>query len=81
MNHASPHTARHVHQHEHEHEHEHDSGDHSEILDLDADVLAEHIASITAWLPVGSGPRRIVDLGCGTRPAASLCSIAFPGQR
>ncbi|WP_328690997.1 class I SAM-dependent methyltransferase [Streptomyces phaeochromogenes] len=79
MNHASPHTARHVHQHEHEHEHEHDSGDHSEILDLDADVLAEHIASITAWLPVGSGPRRIVDLGCGTGAGSLALLDRFPG--
>ncbi|MFD9192580.1 class I SAM-dependent methyltransferase [Streptomyces phaeochromogenes] len=77
MNHASPHTARHV--HEHEHEHEHDSGDHSEILDLDADVLAEHIASITAWLPVGSGPRRIVDLGCGTGAGSLALLDRFPG--
>ncbi|WP_405570281.1 class I SAM-dependent methyltransferase [Streptomyces phaeochromogenes] len=75
MNHASPHTARHVHQHEHEH----DSGDHSEILDLDADVLAEHIASITAWLPVGSGPRRIVDLGCGTGAGSLALLDRFPG--
>lgn len=75
MNHASPHTARHV----HEHGHEHDSGDHSEILDLDADVLAEHIASITAWLPVGSGPRHIVDLGCGTGAGSLALLDRFPG--
>ncbi|MCX4561842.1 class I SAM-dependent methyltransferase [Streptomyces phaeochromogenes] len=75
MNHASPHTARHV----HEHEHEHDAGDHSEILDLDADVLAEHIASITAWLPVGAGPRRIVDLGCGTGAGSLALLDRFPG--
>ncbi|MEU9882353.1 class I SAM-dependent methyltransferase [Streptomyces phaeochromogenes] len=72
MNHASPHTARHG------HEHEHDAGDHSEILDLDADVLAEHIASITAWLPVGSGPRRIVDLGCGTGAGSLALLDRFP---
>jgi SAM-dependent methyltransferase len=72
MNHASPRTAR------HEHEHEHGSGDHSEILDLDADVLAEHIASITAWLPVGSGPRHIVDLGCGTGAGSLALLDRFP---
>ncbi|MFG2348141.1 class I SAM-dependent methyltransferase [Streptomyces phaeochromogenes] len=86
MNHASPHTARHVHEHEHEHEHEYeyeyehgrDAGDHSEILDLDADVLAEHIASITAWLPVGADPRRIVDLGCGTGAGSVALLDRFP---
>lgn len=74
MNHPSPHTARHV----HEQEHEHDAGDHSEILDLDAEVLAEHIASITAWLPVGSGPRHIVDLGCGTGAGSLALLDRFP---
>lgn len=77
MNHASPHTARHV----HEHEHEHDAGDHSEILDLDADVLAEHIASITAWLPVGAAPAASWIWAAGPEPAALLCSTAFPGRR
>jgi ubiquinone/menaquinone biosynthesis C-methylase UbiE len=38
----------------------------AEILDLDAEVLAEHTASITAWLPVTATPRQILDLGCGT---------------
>ncbi|MCZ4511491.1 methyltransferase domain-containing protein [Streptomyces sp. ActVer] len=70
MNHASPHTASHV--------HEHDAGDHSEILDLDAEVLAEHIASITAWLPVGAGPRHIVDLGCGTGAGTLALLERFP---
>ncbi|MFI6281261.1 class I SAM-dependent methyltransferase [Streptomyces sp. NPDC050988] len=77
MNHASPHTASHV--HEYEYEYEHDAGDHSEILDLDADVLAEHIASITAWLPVGAGPRHIVDLGCGTGAGSLALLDRFPG--
>ncbi|QQM40202.1 class I SAM-dependent methyltransferase [Streptomyces liliifuscus] len=75
MSHPSPHTAHHV----HEHEHEHGAGDHSEILDLDAEVLAEHIASITAWLPVGTGPRRIVDLGCGTGAGSLALLDRFPG--
>jgi hypothetical protein len=38
----------------------------AEILDLDAEVLAEHTASIIEWLPVKASPRWIVDLGCGT---------------
>ncbi|MEU5342656.1 MULTISPECIES: class I SAM-dependent methyltransferase [unclassified Streptomyces] len=71
MNHPSPHTASHG--------HERHAGDHSEILDLDAEVLAEHIASITAWLPVGAGPRRIVDLGCGTGAGSLALLDRFPG--
>jgi len=73
MNHLSPHTASHVHEHDAV-----DAGDHSEILDLDAVVLAEHIASITAWLPVGSGPRHIVDLGCGTGAGSLALLDRFP---
>ncbi|WP_438291200.1 helix-turn-helix domain-containing protein [Streptomyces sp. HUAS TT7] len=44
MTHASPHTA-------HDHRHETDGAGRAEILDLDAEVLAEHTASITASLP------------------------------
>lgn len=76
MNHPSPHPAPHgAH---HVHEHEHDSGDQVEILDLDAEVLAEHLASITAWLPIGTGPRRIVDLGCGTGAGTLALLERFP---
>ncbi|MET7779227.1 class I SAM-dependent methyltransferase [Streptomyces mirabilis] len=76
MNHPSPHPAPHgAH---HVHEHEHDTGDQVEILDLDAEVLAEHLASITAWLPIGTGPRRIVDLGCGTGAGTLALLERFP---
>ncbi|MFF1739274.1 class I SAM-dependent methyltransferase [Streptomyces mirabilis] len=84
MNHPSPHTAphgaHHVHEQEQEqeHEHEHDTGDQAEILDLDAEVLAEHLASITAWLPIGTSPRRIVDLGCGTGAGTLALLERFP---
>lgn len=74
MNHPFPHTAS----HEHELVHVHDAGDHSEILDLDAEVLAEHIESITAWLPVGAGPHHIVDLGCGTGAGTLALLDRFP---
>ncbi|MFH9573931.1 class I SAM-dependent methyltransferase [Streptomyces sp. NPDC017454] len=69
----------HTHRHPHHHgngghhlghgqggHHEGSNGGQAEILDLDAEVLAEHIASITAWLPLKGEPRHIVDLGCGT---------------
>src|SRR5258708_32900277 len=76
MNHPSPHTAHHgAHP---VHRHEHDAGDQAEILDLDAEVLAEHIASITAWLPIETSPRRIVDLGCGTGAGTLALLERFP---
>lgn len=50
----------------------------AEILDLDAEVLAEYIASITAWLPVKAAPRRIVDLGCGTGAGTLALLKRFP---
>lgn len=49
----------------------------AEILDLDAEVLAEHTASITAWLPLHA-PRHIVDLGCGTGAGTFALLDRFP---
>ena len=68
------HTA-HDHQHTHDHAHTHDQ---AEILDLDAEVLAEHTASITAWLPVERAPRHVVDLGCGTGTGTFALLTRFP---
>ncbi|MGC9669324.1 class I SAM-dependent methyltransferase [Planosporangium sp. 12N6] len=64
MSHAHIHTPQHSGSHGHHHEHGTDGQ--AEILDLDAEVLAEHTASITAWLPLRTSPHHIVDLGCGT---------------
>lgn len=58
-----------------------DSTDQAEMLDLDAEVLADHIASITAWLPVEAGPRQIVDLGCGTGTGTFALLARFPEAR
>ncbi|MFE3113633.1 class I SAM-dependent methyltransferase [Kitasatospora indigofera] len=55
-----------------------DTHDQTELLDLDAEVLAEHTASVIAWLPVGPGPRRIVDLGCGTGAGTLALAERFP---
>ncbi|TCP56754.1 methyltransferase family protein [Tamaricihabitans halophyticus] len=54
---------------------------HAEILDLDAEVLAEHTAAITAWLPVNADPHAIVDLGCGTGAGTFALLDRFPGAR
>lgn len=72
------HTAHHDAPHGH---HQHPTGGHTEILDLDAEVLAEHTASITAWLPLETGPRQIVDLGCGTGAGTFALLSRFPDAR
>jgi SAM-dependent methyltransferase len=70
-------TPSHAHGHGHGHT---DDGQAAmaEILDLDAEVLAEHTASIISWLPVDDGPRRIVDLGCGTGVGTFALLARFP---
>ncbi|SEK57717.1 class I SAM-dependent methyltransferase [Streptacidiphilus jiangxiensis] len=56
--------------------------DHAEILDLDAVVLADHLASIVSELPVAiAGPRRVVDLGCGTGAGTFALLDRFPDAR
>ncbi|WP_440081352.1 class I SAM-dependent methyltransferase [Streptosporangium sp. LJ11] len=62
----------------HGHHHEQDTSGQAEILDLDAEVLAEHTASITAWLPLKTSPRQIVDLGCGTGAGTFALLDRFP---
>ncbi|MDJ1134898.1 class I SAM-dependent methyltransferase [Streptomyces iconiensis] len=69
------HTA---HRHGADHGHDHDHDDQTEILDLDAEVLAEHIASLIAWLPVGAEPRHVADLGCGTGVGTFALLKRFP---
>ncbi|WP_410809262.1 class I SAM-dependent methyltransferase [Micromonospora sp. 067-2] len=57
---------------------EHGTDGQAEILDLDAEVVAEHTASITAWLPLTTSPRQIVDLGCGTGAGTFALLDRFP---
>lgn len=81
MNQAHPHTLHpgpQDHGPQHGRHHEHDAGVQAEILDLDAEVLAEHMASIAAWLPLKSAPRHIVDLGCGTGAGTFTLLERFP---
>jgi SAM-dependent methyltransferase len=87
MTHASSSYAAHDGAHHHL-PHEPDADGQAEILDLDAEALAEHLASITAWLPLatasetqGKGPRHIVDLGCGTGAGTFALLARFPEAR
>ncbi|WP_330232894.1 class I SAM-dependent methyltransferase [Nocardia sp. NBC_00508] len=50
----------------------------AEILDLDAEVLAEYTTAIAAWLPVQAAPRSIVDLGSGTGAGTFTLLAHFP---
>ncbi|MER5870316.1 class I SAM-dependent methyltransferase [Streptomyces sp. NPDC002044] len=78
MTHSPPHAA-HGGAHHPAARHTPGSDDQAEILDLDADVLAGHTASLTAWLPVAAGgPRHIVDLGCGTGAGTFALLARFP---
>lgn len=70
MTHPSPHTAHSA--------QEHDAGDLSELLDLDAEVLAGHLASLVARLPVTDTPRHLLDLGCGTGAGTFALLDRFP---
>ncbi|MER6949120.1 class I SAM-dependent methyltransferase [Nonomuraea sp. NPDC000554] len=74
MTHAYPHTS---HGDPH-HQPQVDADGQAEILDLDAEVLAEHIASVAEWLPVETSPRHIVDLGCGTGAGTFALLARYP---
>ena len=50
----------------------------AQILDLDAEVLAEQIAAIVAWLPVETAPGEILDLGAGTGAGSLALLSRFP---
>ncbi|MFD3791854.1 class I SAM-dependent methyltransferase [Streptomyces cyaneofuscatus] len=76
MTHA--HTPSHGPSPSHSHSPSHDSHGEAEILDLDAQVLAEHLTALTGWLPVQAPPRRIVDLGCGTGTGTFALLDRFP---
>ncbi|QWF77813.1 class I SAM-dependent methyltransferase [Amycolatopsis sp. CA-230715] len=59
-------------------QHHHDVDAKVELLDLEAEALAEHTAAITAWLPIEADPRKIVDLGCGTGAGTFALLARFP---
>ncbi|MFJ9684696.1 class I SAM-dependent methyltransferase [Streptomyces bacillaris] len=64
--------------HAHGHAHTSDHHGEGEILELDAQVLAEHTAALIDRLPLQAPPRRIVDLGCGTGAGTFALLDRFP---
>jgi len=61
-------------------QHAHDASP-AQVLDLDAEVLAEHLATVTAWLPVQTAPAEILDLGAGTGAGSFALLRQFPDAR
>ncbi|MFJ4341512.1 class I SAM-dependent methyltransferase [Streptomyces sp. NPDC088915] len=80
--HAHDASAGHSHGHDAPHGHSHSRSrsaeDQAELLDLDAEVLAEHLADLVSWLPVRTPPREIVDLGGGTGAGTFALLDRFP---
>ncbi|MFB6720864.1 class I SAM-dependent methyltransferase [Kribbella sp. NPDC056345] len=60
------------------HDHSPADGHHADILDLDAEILTEHTASIAEWLPLSAVPGQIVDLGSGTGAGTFALLDRFP---
>ncbi len=83
--HGHGHSHDQSHGHGHSHSDAHDqphaqSHDHAqaEILDLDATVLASHLAELIDWLPLEEDPRRVLDLGAGTGAGTLALLDSFP---
>lgn len=74
------------HQHGHHHEHPHagetDDSAMAELLDLEAEVLHEHMAEVITWIQelAGDPPHRIVDLGSGTGTGVLALLERFRGS-
>jgi ubiquinone/menaquinone biosynthesis C-methylase UbiE len=66
---------------DHYHEHHDDLDTLAEMIDLDAEVLRDHLTEVMAWLHERSGgrTRRILDLGSGTGTGALALAQRFPG--
>ncbi|WBQ08389.1 class I SAM-dependent methyltransferase [Kribbella sp. CA-293567] len=71
------HVPTHDHGDSHDHHH-HQAGGQADLLDLDAEILAEHTAAVTEWLPLSTAPRQIVDLGSGTGAGTFALLDRFP---
>ncbi|GGL11247.1 class I SAM-dependent methyltransferase [Mangrovihabitans endophyticus] len=70
--------------HHHRHDtvaHHHDADEHlGDLLDLDAEVMQEHLSEATAWIDQHAARpvRQIIDLGCGTGAGTFALLRRFP---
>ncbi|WP_431910621.1 class I SAM-dependent methyltransferase [Amycolatopsis thermoflava] len=71
-------TRAHAQHHSHEHDHHDADSAQAEILELDAEALAEHTTGIIRWLPMHGSPRQIVDLAAGTGAGTFALLGQFP---
>ncbi|WP_327009136.1 methyltransferase domain-containing protein [Dactylosporangium sp. NBC_01737] len=71
----------HDHRHHVHHENEHHAGL-ADILDLDAEVLHEHLTEVMAWVHGRAGdPATVLDLGAGTGAGTLALARRFPDAR
>ncbi|GAA3222247.1 class I SAM-dependent methyltransferase [Dactylosporangium siamense] len=80
------HHEGHAHQKSHNHgSHNHNHGSHealADILDLDAEVLHEHLTEVMAWVHERTGTAAtVLDLGAGTGAGTLALARRFPGAR
>ncbi|MFE9727034.1 class I SAM-dependent methyltransferase [Streptomyces sp. NPDC005794] len=80
-------SAPHAHDHAHAHTHEHGGSDQqdapAQVLDLDAELFAPYLASVTARVAgaAGGGVTHVVDLGAGTGTGTFALLERFPRAR
>ncbi|MFF5227186.1 class I SAM-dependent methyltransferase [Dactylosporangium sp. NPDC000521] len=74
------HDKAHDHAHAHGHAHQHDHQDLADILDLDAEVLHDHLTEVMAWVHEQTGDvATVLDLGAGTGAGTLALARRFPG--
>ncbi|MET9229276.1 methyltransferase [Lentzea sp. NPDC003310] len=75
--HGGHHGHGHGHNHGATHGHGYTDHDQAEVLDLDAELLADHTAAVIDWLPTATA-RRVTDLGAGTGAGTFALLTRFP---
>ncbi|MGI5181699.1 class I SAM-dependent methyltransferase [Dactylosporangium sp. CA-152071] len=78
--HNQAHGQGHAHNHAHQHDHQDLHQDLADILDLDAEVLHEHLTEVMAWVHEQTGDvATVLDLGAGTGAGTLALARRFPG--